>query len=859
MMSPPGDDPQPPQHSPQPSQPHRPSTYWRALVQRLHHKPPTAEESGLLDVGLFLVFLVGAWGAYSSLSPPAAAADAKGKETTLIRGTCRDVTTYVWLLTAGLGLYLAQNFLHWVQRRLLIAVWEQTYHRQHPASASKDVQAEDVVAHVRGLQRLEGLRNHATPGLPMLFLFSWLYAGAVDTHSGCLTRYPALNAAFHVFSWMGYSAALVSVISLIVQCACMTTLEEGDPLAPSSPSSNAGGGLGSPLESLLTSEWCAPVRRALALVLGPLSLLLPTDMVPPPSLYDGDMLSSTPFLASSPEQLPHQGEIVVEESISDLEYLHSAATSTTSTTTTTRRSTSTHALSSTPHHHQQQPSQPHDPAAPTNQWLIPPEIMQTALESSPFAIRHRTPRSGRGASSSSSRTTTRNATTPNQPPSSPSRRRTPPVAPKRTSSHSFGQILCSALWACLHVAILCLVSMSFFLLGRTSALPSAEMEACGAVRGFLFTMAMGFSMYMGLAVWMWAEKERSFREDPQEHALKGLWLLRGLVSLLSIGFVWGMMVLQETTCYATQPKLQEAVMAFILLGSSLLAIALALHGIATGVWAANSVVKVVMGLCEALALFLSLTLGLAPHQDLLGGQYQAKWLNESERRPSSPNLMIQVAEELPLLPFFHIRVIEEGMGSGSPNTTHDNDEDGQESKQQHLLSPEEEAAAALLPPRAFTYLPPPMPSTPIGRVVGAGTRQDPTKERGWRKQQARHLQHSRLGFFTDEDHDTDDEVHLPAAVPVSLVGQEGGAGGGSSTTQQQQQHQTRPLVLGATLHSIFDVTPLSLSPPRPASAARAVLLLPPASEGDARPPSSAPIGGGGGGGNTCCPLPPLHV
>jgi hypothetical protein len=70
-------------------------------------------------------------------------------------------------------------------------------------------------------------------------------------------------------------------------------------------------------------------------------------------------------------------------------------------------------------------------------------------------------------------------------------------------------------------------------------------------------------------------------------------------------------------------------------------------------------------------------------------------------------------------------------------------------------------------------------------------------------------------------------------------------------------HIPRPLVLGATLNSIFDVTPLSLSPLRPRSAL--------AEGGAAGLYVNEEEGGGGGGrghgvqGNTCCPLPPLRV
>lgn len=64
--------------------------------------------------------------------------------------------------------------------------------------------------------------------------------------------------------------------------------------------------------------------------------------------------------------------------------------------------------------------------------------------------------------------------------------------------------------------------MAFYLLGATASLPAQQLEACAAVRGYLFTLSMGFSAYGTLALWLWAEKDKSAAEDPREHALKSL-------------------------------------------------------------------------------------------------------------------------------------------------------------------------------------------------------------------------------------------------------------------------------------------------------------------------------------------------
>lgn len=897
------------------------------------------------------------------------------------------MTAYVLVLTVGLGLYLLQNILHRLQRRLLIAVWQQTYRQsygektQHLQEAnemepvqqgrqrwqyeeqhdspihsfasskppfsscsSSEVQAEDVVAHVRGLQRLEGLRNHSIPGLPMLFLFSWIYAGAVDLQSGCIARYPALGAAYHVFSWAGYLSAVVCLVLLIIQCVCLTAEDTDSPPWASTSSSLSGAGTGADattarlaLHALATTQWLVPVRRAIALVLGPLSLLLPTDDISSSPIYTGTALTTTsssflfsPFSVSEEEQaLLQQDEqeqqrqresSPQEESISDFDMTSPLSTSTRPHTRSGDNNDSRSSSSS---------------SEETTTWLLSHDILQTALASSPFAIRHRTLRSGRSSpppafapssstsistndtSSSGSSTVLRTSTTSLSRPST-----TTIFTPNRHFSFnkrflplSLPHLICSALWACLHVAILCLVTTSFYLLGRTSALPAGEMEVCGAARGFLFALAMGFGGYLVLAAWLWVEKERSFRDDPEEHELKGLWLLRTLACLMVISFVWGVMVLREGGreggrtgggCWASQGQLHECVVAFVLLGSMLLFVAAFLHWMATGRWALVSVGQVAQGVAETCRLCLSLLLRLAPHQKLLKAQEKRKERacrvkervegREEGRREmfSSPanEMTIQVAEELSLLPFFHIRVIEgrrSGGGGGggiaseeaprggerttlaSPSALYRNrqyiEDNDEESKQQQLM--QAHGITSQLPPRALPYTPPVTITTPIGRVIGRRksnyaqshhhTHQE--QEQEWEREQRR--PRSRLGLCLgvdddekkeDKKSDNEDEVDLPAAVQVSLTpGEEEEDCEGAFHYYQTP----RPLVLGATLNSIFDVTPLSLSPLRPRSAIAMgetgglYLTEDGGAEGEGRRRTEQ--------GNTCCPLPPLQV
>ena len=812
----------------------------------------------------------------------------------------------------------------------------------------------------------------------MLFLFSWLYAGAVDLQSGCLTRYPALGAAYHVFSWTGYLSAVVCLVLLIMQCVCLTAEDTvPPPWASTLPSSVSGAGAVADattarlaLHALATTQWLVPLRRAIALVLGPLSLLLPSDDLSSPSIYGGNALTTTttsflfsPFSVSEEQALLQQEEqeqqrqrdsSPLEESISEFEM-------------TSPLSTSTRPHASSGDNNNNNSSSSSSSSEETTTWLLPRDILQTALASSPFAIRHRALRSGRsspppdfapssstsigtnesnssrsGSSSNSSgsstalRTTT---TSPSRPSSTttfiPSR-----LFPsnKRFLPPSLPHLLCSALWACLHVAILCLVTTSFYLLGRTSALPAGEMEVCGAARGFLFALGMGFGGYLVLAVWLWVEKERSFRDDPEEHELKGLWLLRSLVCLMVISFVWGMMVLREGRrgggregggCWASQGQLHECVMAFVLLGSMLLFVAAFLHWMATGRWALVSAGQVVQGVGETCRLCLSLLLRLAPHQKVLKGQEKreerGKWVKErmegreEGRRgmfSSSSNVtMIQVAEELPLLPFFHIRVIEgggDGGGGGeggggrggaggggeigreeapwagerttpAPSSAFSRyrqytEDDEEESKQQHQQL-QTQGITPQLPPRALPYTPPLTPTTPIGRVIGHRARKDAPfhhhnqyqqeqeqeEEEQQQQDRQRRPRSRRLGFGLeggDEDEKkkdgkskNEDEAELPAAVQVSLTSreEEGDYEGGSHCYQAP-----RPLVLGATLNSIFDVTPLSLSPLRLRSALAmgetGGLYLNEeegTEEGERRWHTVQ--------GNTCCPLPPLQV
>jgi len=449
------------------------------------------------------------------------------------------------------------------------------------------------------------------------------------------------------------------------------------------------------------------------------------------------------------------------------------------------------------------------------------------------------------------------------------------------------------------------------------------MEVCGAARGFLFALGMGFGGYLVLAVWLWVEKERSFREDPEEHLLKGLWLLRGLVCLMVISFVWGMMVLREGGreggaggggCWVGQRQLHECVVAFVLLGSTLLFVALFLHGMATGTWALVSIGQVLKGVGETMGLCLSLVFGLAPREKLLlrlRGQKQqqqqrqqqgegGKWGREGrkERRQgvflsssASNVMMVQVAEELPLLPFFHIRVIEGGGGGGreggngreeTPRGVESEREGrsqwsafsrfrhGEGSKHQH----QGEETTPQLPLRASPYTPPLTPTTPIGRVLGRRGSKESEKQHQHQQQQEQRRPRSRFGFRLDDDDEEEDEgkgtesenedededdAELPAAVRVSLTpGEEEEEDEDGS--DHHRYHIPRPLVLGATLNSIFDVTPLSLSPLRPRSA-----LAEGGTEGLYLNEEEGGGGGRGGGrghavqGNTCCPLPPLQV
>jgi hypothetical protein len=143
--------------------------------------------------------------------------------------------------------------------------------------------------------------------------------------------------------------------------------------------------------------------------------------------------------------------------------------------------------------------------------------------------------------------------------------------------------------------------------------------------------------------------------------------------------------------------------------------------------------------------------------------------------------------------------------------------------------------------------------------------QEQEEEEQQQQDRQRRPRSRRLGFGLeggDEDEKkkdgkskNEDEAELPAAVQVSLTSreEEGDYEGGSHCYQAP-----RPLVLGATLNSIFDVTPLSLSPLRPRSALAmgetGGLYLNEeegTEEGERRWHTVQ--------GNTCCPLPPLQV
>lgn len=914
--------------------------FWSTYIEKIHNKnsSSSAEEVcvRLLEVGLLILVVVGAYGIHQTFSSPTLK-----RESSPTQIYCHDIVIYVWVLTSGLGLYLLQNTLHRIQRRLLVAMWKQIYPepnkrekkptRLHlllnrtglgawcqralqwaksrpsklsvptPSRVASGIRAEDVVAHFQGLERLAKLRNNAMPGLPIMFLFCWLYAGALDVRSSCLAHYPALGAALYTLSWTGYSTALVCLLITIVRYA-YSPMDEGAffPSAhvsnPSSPPPTL-----PPLQALVTTKMFCSTRTIIAMILDPLSVLFPTDMVPP-------FFGYSPFSVGEIGQHEAPTEPVrdvtstatsTDVSISDVEqgravgHIHEGQSFFTNIDSISRggrggERSAGNVDSSIPI------GDDHDSINFDGSshyedfaWPVTTTSLQTSIEFSPIAIRHRNSRSTRSSHLASpnrlnDRASSRDSDTSHSSGIAIAAPSSSAVSsffllyfnPRRcdllvalflgarrviTLPYSTRRLLCSTCWACLHVLIICLVTSSFYLLGQTSFLSGLEMENCAASRGFVYALAIGFSVYTGLAFWLWKEKENSFREDPEEHALKEVWLLRGLVSLLIISYTWGMMVLKETACYASYPRLRGAVLSYTILGSTLLAVAVILHALATCAWMVLSTVQVIRGMHETMTLFLRFIFRLAPHQAFLERYGQIKRMGRSESNLLSERT-IQVAEELSLMPYFHVWVIEGGerreeggnpervrprpvegsaaIGSGecerwederdvysrpSPRRQH------QDEEKQHMDA--FEGRGATRSPSPLRALPRThIPTTPIGRIMGRRTQFSESEGNGDDVHAGRsifrqvgqygHVEEEKNGVCEDGSGeawspgtDIKDEKTLPAAIRVICE-------------TRNQEWQTLPMVcnaidvprqsiLAATMQSILDVTPLSIDPLRP--------------------------------------------
>ena len=258
------------------------------------------------------------------------------------------------------------------------------------------------------------------------------------------------------------------------------------------------------------------------------------------------------------------------------------------------------------------------------------------------------------------------------------------------ASMNTSSLLIWSFFGALHAFIVGVLGFSVYAMITSTNFSMEDRTICTACTGYLFTMTMGFAAYFALAIWLWFDREASRREDPEEYELKQAWLIRSLVALLAIAFIWGLLVSEETPCFQRQPIIQDSVIAFLVLGSSVLALAIAFHGVCVILWAVNSITKVITGGCEALALSLSLILGLAPYQELFSSQRSSltrrplsssylsrqQQLEEDEGLPFSfPSLtsrpsfnLPQVAEELPL-PFYKVSLVK-------PSSASDHHDDG---------------------------------------------------------------------------------------------------------------------------------------------------------------------------------------
>lgn len=97
----------------------------------------------------------------------------------------------------------------------------------------------------------------------------------------------------------------------------------------------------------------------------------------------------------------------------------------------------------------------------------------------------------------------------------------------RTKS-SFNSILTWGFIGTLHALIVSILCFSVYILGSSTFFGMEDRMHCQASTGYLFTMTMGFSAYVALAVWLYLDRESRY-DDPEEYALKKAWLVRSLV------------------------------------------------------------------------------------------------------------------------------------------------------------------------------------------------------------------------------------------------------------------------------------------------------------------------------------------
>lgn len=98
--------------------------------------------------------------------------------------------------------------------------------KRHRQDGLQNLTPAHMVKYARAMKASQDLTTHASLGLPMLLLMTWLWANAVDEESGCLDRYPSLAHAFLVYAWTGRILAVLFVAGTCMQCLSPAKLLE---------------------------------------------------------------------------------------------------------------------------------------------------------------------------------------------------------------------------------------------------------------------------------------------------------------------------------------------------------------------------------------------------------------------------------------------------------------------------------------------------------------------------------------------------------------------------------------------------------------------------------------------------------